>query len=108
MRINPDGDFEPGELMSWQEMSKLLREVVEMCSELTSIFGAEHSDIKTRLDDLEETLGEHITKDLSEEFGVELVPEPGNSGFEDAEVRRIEQIRVGFLRFEGIEPEEWT
>ena len=55
--MRPDYDFEPGELMPWQEMSQRLRELAETCSELASIIGAEYSDIKTRLDDLEEQVG---------------------------------------------------
>lgn len=88
--MRPYDDFEPGEIMPWQEMSKLLRTLSETCSELLSIFGAEHSDIKTRLDDLEETLGDCLQQYKGDqENTIEVLS--GNSGFEDAEMRRLER-----------------
>lgn len=52
--MSPYKDFEPGELLAWQEMSRILRELKEHIS----IISAQHSDVKTRLDDLEETVGD--------------------------------------------------
>ena len=82
-RYIPNYDFEPGELMSWQEMTALLRELKERCLEQLTILSAQISDIKTRLDDLEESVGTLLSSSLSEEFGVELVLESGNSSFEE-------------------------
>lgn len=44
--------------MPWQEMTALLRELRERCLEQLTILSAQISDIKTRLDDLETSVGE--------------------------------------------------
>ena len=57
-RYIPNYDFEPGELMSWQEMSRLLREAIPQTWDTIMAIQAQVSDIKTRLDDLEEKMGD--------------------------------------------------
>jgi hypothetical protein len=95
-------DWNASDLMEWHEMSQAIRDIqgrllileTAMQARVDSpldlvppVILAELSDIKTRLDDLEASVGE-VTTDGGE---VECVPVSGNSGFERVEERRMQR-----------------
>ena len=121
--------FEPGELMPWQEMSKIIREHDEELSRIVALLDtivsggmplrAQISDIKTRLDDLEEQMGklspnwlcldnEAVEHDSIDHYYGSLNFEKecpdsqvyieswisGNSGFENSEIRRGSELEL--------------